>query len=105
MLSICVFYSLGRMVMGPLYAHWAACAQSCPTLCDSIDCSLSDSSVHGTFQGGILQWGAIFFSKDLPDLGIKPECPVYLTLAGGSIIIDTCGGTLFCLHLAVVSFH
>ena len=62
-----MFYSLGRMVMGPLYAHWAACAQSCPTLCDSIDCSLSDSCVHGTFQGGILQWGAIFFSKDLPN--------------------------------------
>ena len=100
-----MFYSSGRMVMGPLYAHWAACAQSHLTLCDSIDCSLSDSSVHGTFQGGILQWGAIFFSKDLPKLGIKPESLVYLTLAGGSIIIDTCGGTLFCLHLDVVSFH
>ena len=91
--------------MGPLYVHWAACAQSCPALWDSIDCSLSDSSVHGTFQGGILEWAAIFFSKDLPDLGIKPESLVYLTLAGGSIIIDKCDGTLFYLHLDVVSFH
>ena len=26
-------------------------AQSCPTLCDRMDCSLSGSSVHGIFQG------------------------------------------------------
>ena len=25
------------------------CAQSCPTLCNPVDCSLSDSSVHGSF--------------------------------------------------------
>ena len=25
--------------------------QSCPTLCDPIDCSLSGSSVHGIFPG------------------------------------------------------
>ena len=37
-------------------------AQSCPTLCDPMDCSLPGSSVHGTFQAGILEWVAIAFS-------------------------------------------
>ena len=30
-------------------------AQSCPTLCNSMDGSLPDSSVHGVFQAGILE--------------------------------------------------
>ena len=36
--------------------------QSCLTLSDSKDCSLPGSSVHGIFQAGILEWGAIAFS-------------------------------------------
>ena len=30
--------------------------QSCPTLCDPMDCSLSGSSVHGIFQARVLEW-------------------------------------------------
>ena len=37
-------------------------AQSCPTLSDSMDCSLPGSSVHGIFQARVLEWGAITFS-------------------------------------------
>ena len=37
-------------------------AQSCPTLSDPTDCSLPGSSVHGIFQAGVLEWGAIAFS-------------------------------------------
>ena len=36
-------------------------AQSCPTLSDPMDCSLPGSSVHGIFQAGVLEWGAIAF--------------------------------------------
>ena len=32
--------------------------QLCPTLCDPIDCSLPDSSVHGILQARILEWVA-----------------------------------------------
>ena len=39
------------------------CAQSCPALCDPIDCSLPSSSVHGILQARILEWVAISFSK------------------------------------------
>ena len=37
--------------------------QSCPTLCDTMDCSLPGSSIHGIFQARVLEWGAISFSR------------------------------------------
>ena len=37
--------------------------QSCPTLCDPIDCSLPNSSIHGIFQARILEWFATSFSR------------------------------------------
>ena len=37
--------------------------QLCPTLCNSIDCRLLGSSVHGIFQARILEWVAISFSR------------------------------------------
>ena len=38
-------------------------AQSCPTLCNPMDCSLPGSPVHEIFQARVLQWGAIVFSS------------------------------------------
>ena len=38
-------------------------AQSCPTLCDPMDCSPPGSSVHGIFQAVVLEWIAISFSR------------------------------------------
>ena len=62
-----------------LYFSKKESAQSCPTLCnpmdcslpaqsrlilfDPMDCSLSGSSAHGIFQARILEWVAISFSK------------------------------------------
>ena len=37
--------------------------QSCPTLCNPMDCSLPCSSVHGVFQARVLVWIAISFSR------------------------------------------
>ena len=37
--------------------------QLCLTLSDPMDCSLPSSSVHGTFQARVLEWGAIAFSN------------------------------------------
>ena len=37
-------------------------AQSCPTVCDPMDCNPPGSSVHGIFQLRVLEWGAIAFS-------------------------------------------
>ena len=52
------------------YAAAAAAAakllQSCPTVCDPMDCSPPGSSVHGILQAGVLEWGAIAFSHSTP---------------------------------------
>ena len=37
--------------------------QSCPTLCDPVDCSPPSFSVHGILQARILEWVAISFSS------------------------------------------
>ena len=44
-----------------LHAHLAI--QSCPTLCDPVDCNLPDSSVHGIIQARILEWVALSSSR------------------------------------------
>ena len=38
-------------------------AQSCPTLCNHMDCILPGSSIHGISQARILEWIAISFSR------------------------------------------
>ena len=50
-------------------------AQSCPTVCDHMDCSLPGSSVHGILQEIILHWVTIPSSGNLPDSGIVPQSP------------------------------
>ena len=53
----------------------AIVAQLCPTLCDSRDCSPSDSSVHGILQARC--WSGLPFPPPgyLPDSGIEPGSP------------------------------
>ena len=46
-----------------LNVKWSEIAQSCPTLCDLVDCSLPGSSVHGILQARKLEWVAISFSR------------------------------------------
>ena len=57
--------------------------QSCPTLCDPMDCSLPSSSVHGILQARIWEWAAMPSSRDLPDPGIEPMSLAALALADG----------------------
>ena len=58
-------------------------AQSCPTLSDPMACSLPSFSIHGIFQAGVLEWGAIAFSVkeispeySLEGLMLKLELPI-----------------------------
>ena len=60
--------SLTPTVTSPLYWERCVCArsapQSCPTLCDPMDCSPpSGSSVHGISQARILEWVDMSFSR------------------------------------------
>src|SRR5574341_1416000 len=45
-------------------------AQSCPTLCNPMDCSLPGSSVHWIFQARVLEWVAISCSNHLSKFNI-----------------------------------
>ena len=65
---ICIWmymYTLIIYILIHLYIYeWVnEVAQSCPTLCDPMACSLQGSSVHGIFQERVLEWVAISFSR------------------------------------------
>ena len=60
--SICVLvyaseFSLMEMYLLPIFLQvFAKLLQSCPTLCDPMDCSPPGSSAHGVIQARILEW-------------------------------------------------
>ena len=55
-------------------------AQSCPTLCNPMNCSPRGSSVYGILQARILEWVAISFSRG----SSQPRDPTWVFwIAGG----------------------
>ena len=78
-------------------------AQSCPTLSDPMDCSLTGSSAHGIFQARVLEWDAykLWVSSyiknptwDLILLLISLQCPVAIYFSFSlrlSYILDKTG--------------
>ena len=63
--------------------------QLCPTLCDSMDCSLLCSSVHGFSRQEY--WSGLPFPPpgDLPDPGIGPTSLMSPALSGGFFTTST----------------
>ena len=61
--SFCCSSEMITMLICYEEVKWSEVAQSCLTLCDLMDCSLPDSSVHEIFQARILEWVAISFSN------------------------------------------
>ena len=51
------------MLPSHVYFLCVLVTQVCLTLCNPMDCSSLDSSVHGILQAGILEWVAISFSN------------------------------------------
>ena len=51
--------------------------QSCLTLCDSMDCSLPGSSVHGILQARLLEWVAMPSFRGSYQPGIEPRSPEF----------------------------
>ena len=49
--------------------------QSCPTLCDPMDCNLPGSSIHGIFQARALEWLPLPSPGYLPNPGTEPRSP------------------------------
>ena len=56
--------------------------QSCPTLCDPMDCILPGSSVHVILQARILEWVTMLPPGDLPNPGIELVSLMSSALAG-----------------------
>ena len=57
--------------------------QSCPTLCNPMDCSPPGSSVYEILQARILKWVAISSSKTEYQIGIKNH------IFGGTIMLKS----------------
>ena len=68
--------------------------QSCLTLCDLMDYSPPDSSVHWVLQARILEWVAIPPSGDLPHPEIEPMSLMSPALAGRFFTISAAWETL-----------
>ena len=49
--------------------------QSCPTLCDPMDCTPPDSSVRGSLQARMLEWFACPPPGDPADPGVEAGSP------------------------------
>ena len=54
----------------------AKSAQSCLTLCDPVNCSSPEFSVHRISQASILEWIPFSSLGDLPDPGIELRSPI-----------------------------
>ena len=52
-----LFESPNRIILSK--SEWVIVVQSCPTLCDPMDYSLTGSSAHGILQASIPDWVAV----------------------------------------------
>ena len=77
---LCVF-SISCSVLTETCMH-AQLRQSCPTLCDSMDCSLLGSSVHEILQARILEWVAMPSSRGSSWPMVQPNFLTSTELAG-----------------------
>ena len=95
--------------------------QSCPTLCDRMDCTLPGSSVHGILQARILEWVVIpFFRGIFPTQRSDPHLLRLLHWHAGSLPLAPHGkphpeksrsknhsiyGYAFCYYCFLSSFY
>ena len=104
-LNIHFSYISGRSIHGSIlennlalsrraeYPHTLSVCVLCSTLCDPMDCSPPDSSVHGISQQEY--WNGLLFPPpgDLPHPGITPVSPVSPILAGRFLTAEPPGKT------------
>ena len=57
--------------------------QSCPTLCNPVDCSPPDSSAHGILQARLLEWVAMPYSRG----SCKPQNRTQISCIAGRFFI------------------
>ena len=67
------------------WSEWSEVAQSCPTLCDPMGCSLPGSSIHGILQARVLEWVAIAFSYGESSINVY-KLPCAKWIAGEKLL-------------------
>ena len=80
-------WSLPLPAFGATYMR----AQSCPTLCDPMDCSPSGSSVYGILQARILEWVAMPYSRGSSWPRDRTSISCISCIASGFFIIEPAG--------------
>ena len=86
-------------------------AQSCPAVCDPMDCSLPGSSIHGIFQARVVEWVAMPFSRgashpsDRWNLGLlhHRQTLYHLSYRGRPIVLQN--ATDFLLSVFQIAFY
>ena len=77
-------------------------AQSCPTLCDSMDCGPRGSSVYGISQARVLEWVAISSSRG--SSGARDQTHISC-LTGGFLTTEPLHKPLSCIIAAAKSLQ
>ena len=65
-------------------------AQTCPTLCDPMDCSLLGFSVQGIFQARMLGWVAISNSIQTHNTVLLPVVAALSTTSSSNVLFASC---------------
>ena len=60
--DLLLFFKADYFLLCCAVLYWAV-SQSCPILCDPMDCSLPGSPVHGILQARTLEWIAMLSSR------------------------------------------
>ena len=74
--------------------------QSCPTLCNPVDCSPLGFSVRGIFQSRLLEWVPIPSSRGF-SCPREPVSPVSPALAGGLFTTEPPGKPHIFIYLNI----
>ena len=89
-----IFSPLGKLNESKTSHRWTgrrcgarAVAQSCPTLCDPMDCSPPGSSVHGLLQARTLEWVAMPSSRGSSRPRDRTHVFLVFGIAGGFFTI------------------
>ena len=101
--SLCLGYSCQNTVIGwdlwKTGLEWkfmcmlfmgAKSLQSCPTLCDAMDCSLSGSSVHELLEAKILEWVVVPSSRCISDPRISTPPPPAISCFDMQVLHNQC---------------
>ena len=73
-------------------------AQSCPSLCDPVDCSPPGSSIHGILQAGMLEWVVVPFSRRSSRPRDRTHVSCFLHWQVGSLPLAPPGKPQLCTH-------